>query len=114
MLRASTLELTQFSNTRVEGTILCNRDGLLYASIPQNGNWSVLVDGEEAEIRLVGDCMIGVELTEGEHTVTYVYHNAAFALGWKISLFCAAILAALYLKIYKPKLPIHEKGKFEK
>jgi uncharacterized membrane protein YfhO len=114
MLNTATLELTQFSNTRVEGTILCDREGLLYASIPQNGNWSVLVDGEAAEIRLVGDCMIGVELTEGAHTVTYVYHNAAFALGWKISLVCAAILAALYLKVYKPKLPAHTKGKYEK
>ena len=114
ILNASTLELTQFRNTRVEGTISCDRDGLLYASIPQNGNWSVLVDGEEAEIKLVGNCMLGVELTQGEHTVTYVYRNAAFELGWKVSLVCAAILAVLYVVVYKPKMPRHIKGKFEK
>ncbi len=114
ILNRSTLELTSFRNTRVEGSITCDRDGLLYASIPQNGNWSVLVDGEEAEIRLVGDVMIGVELTEGEHTITYVYHNAAFSLGWKISLACAALLGQLYVLVYKPKLPRHSKGKFEK
>ena len=114
ILKASTLELTEFRNTYVEGTITCDRDGLLYASIPQNGNWTVLVDGEEAETLLVGDCMIGVELTEGEHTVAYVYHNAAFSLGWKVSLACAAVLAALYVTVYKPKLPRHAKGKFEK
>ena len=108
------LELTTFRNTFVEGTVSCNRDGLLYASIPQNGNWSVLVDGEEAETVLVGDCMIGVELTEGEHTVAYVYHNAAFSLGWKISAVCAAVFLALYVIVYKPKLPKHVKGKFEK
>ena len=113
-LAASTLELTSFRNTRVEGTIRCDRDGLLYASIPQNGNWHVLVDGEEAEIRLVGDAMIGVELTEGDHTVTYVYRNGAFALGWKVSLVCGLILAAAWLLVYKPKLPRHIKGKFEK
>ena len=114
LLNASTLELTTFRNTYVEGTISCDRDGLLYASIPQNGNWTVLVDGEEAEIKLVGDCMIGVELTEGAHTVTYVYRNAAFSLGWKISAVCAAVFLALYLIVYKPKLPKHVKGKFEK
>ena len=114
ILNASTLELTDFRNTRVEGEITCDREGLLYASIPQNGNWHVLVDGEEAEIRLVGDCMIGVELTEGTHTVTYVYRNAAFSLGWKISLGAALILLALYILVYKPKLPRHTKGKFEK
>ena len=114
ILNASTLELTEFRNTFVEGVITCNRDGLLYASIPQNGNWSVLVDGEKAEIKLVGDCMIGVELTEGQHTVTYVYRNPAFSLGWKISLASAVILTALYLMIYKPKMPKHAKGRFEK
>ena len=114
ILNGSTLELTQFRNTYVEGNIICDRDGLLYASIPQNGNWSVLVDGEEAQIRLVGDCMIGVELSEGRHTVTYVYHNAAFAWGWKISLVCAVVLAAMYLTFYQTKMTKHTKGKYAK
>ena len=114
ILNASTLELTKFRNTLVEGTITCDRDGLLYASIPQNGNWQVLVDGEEAQIKLVGDCMIGVELTEGEHTVTYVYRNEAFSLGWKISLCSALILLVLYLIVYRPRMPKQVKGKFEK
>ena len=103
VLKAAPLELTSFRNTRVEGTVNCDRDGLLYASIPQNGNWTVLVDGEEAPIRLVGDCMIGVELTAGEHTVTYVYRNAAFSLGWKVSLGCGLILLAIYLAVSKPR-----------
>ena len=114
ILKASTLELTRFRNTLVEGTITCDRDGLLYASIPQNGSWTVLVDGEEAEIRLVGDCMIGVELTEGTHTVSYVYRNEAFSIGWKISLCSGLILLVLYLAVYRPRVPRHSKGKFEK
>ena len=114
ILNASTLELTKFRNTLVEGTINCDREGLLYASIPQNGSWHVLVDGEEAQIKLVGDCMIGVELTEGEHTVTYVYRNEAFSLGWKISLCSGLILLVLYLAVYRPKMPKQVKGKFEK
>ena len=119
VLAASQLELTAFESTLVEGTIQCDRDGLLYTSIPQNGNWSVKVDGEPAEIKLVGDCMIGVELTAGEHTVSYRYHNAAFSLGWKISLACAAVFLALVQVHYKPNwkkyLPAKPRqGKFEK
>ena len=114
ILNASTLELTSFRNTRVEGEITCDRDGLLYASIPQNGNWHVLVDGQEAEIKLVGDCMIGVELTEGTHTVTYVYRNLAFYQGAMLSLAAALTLLTMYILVYKPKLPKHTKGKFEK
>ena len=94
-LSASTLELTEFSNTRVSGVVECDRDGLLYTSIPQNGNWSVMVDGREAEIVLVGDAMVGVMLTEGTHQVTYTYRNEAFDLGWNISLGCVLALAVI-------------------
>ena len=110
VLSASTLELTDFSNTRIEGTIDCNRDGLLYTSIPQNGNWHVLVDGKEAPIKLVGDAMVAVELTEGFHQVTFIYRNGAFIVGLMISLICAAILIAIYLVVNKKvKLPIRFK-----
>ena len=114
ILNASTLELKEFSNTFVKGVIDCDRDGLLYVSIPQNGNWKVLVDKDPAKVHLVGDCMIGVELKEGRHTVTFYYENDAFTTGWKVSLACAAVLAVLYICFYKPKVPKHIKGRFEK
>jgi len=111
VLAASTLELTAFENTYVEGIINCNRDGVLYTSIPQDGNWTATVDGEPAQIVLIGDAMIGLLLSEGYHTVSFSYHNAAFSMGWKISLACLLILIFLYLIIYKPH---RVKGKFEK
>ena len=111
VLAASTLELTTFESTFVEGTIDCDRDGLLYTSIPQNGNWSAQVDGKDVDIVLIGNAMIGIPLTEGHHTVTFTYRNAAFSLGWKISLICAAIFIGVYLVVYKPR---RKKGKFEK
>ena len=110
ILSASTLELTTFKNTFVEGTIHCNRNGVLYTSIPQDGNWRATVDGKPADIVLIGDAMVGLLLSEGEHTVTFIYHNAAFSLGWKISLACAAVFAGLYFSIYQPK---RKKGKYE-
>lgn len=51
------------------------------------------MDGKPAEIKLVGDCMVAVNLTKGVHNVRLMYHNAAFSLGWKISLACAAVSA---------------------
>lgn len=98
------LELTEFRDTYVEGIITCDRDGLLYTSIPQNGNWSVRVDGKPAQIRLVGGCMVGVELTQGEHTVAFRYHNRAFTLGLMLSLACTAVFLGLSGWVYKPEL----------
>ncbi len=102
ILKASVLELTTFENTLAEGTISCNRDGLLYTSIPQNGNWRAEVDGKPAQIVLTGDVMVGVYLTEGTHRVSFSYHNAAFSLGWKLSLACALCFLALIQINYKP------------
>ena len=108
ILSASTLTLTEFSNTVVEGVIHCNRDGLLYTSIPQNGaNWHAYVDGQEVDIRLVGDVMIALDLTEGGHTIRFEYRNPSFETGLKVSLLClvlfvaAIVLTATYPK-YKP------------
>ena len=125
VLSASTWQLTDFSNAHIAGTIVCDRDGLLYTSIPQcgnkrtegeydeegnwiepvvesEGNWDVYVDGKKAEIILVGDCMIAVALEEGQHTVEFVYENPSFELGWKISLICAGIFGAITAACYLP------------
>ena len=100
-LSTSTLELTTFENTYVAGSIYCDRDGLLYTSIPQNGNWSVLVDGRPAQISLVGNVMIGVPLTEGVHRVEFIYRNTSFIVGCVISVACLAALAVLCFLRYR-------------
>lgn len=110
-LAASVWEPTEFSGTKIQGSVSCNRDGLLYTSVPQNGNWSANVDGQEADIVLIGDCMIAVPMTEGEHTLSLEYHNKAFSFGWKISLVCAIIFAVLSIGVYAPK---PRRGKYER
>ena len=115
VLSSSVLNLTAFRSTYVEGNIQCDRDGLLYASIPQNGNWTVTVDGKPAEIKLVGECMIGVELTEGSHVIAYRYHNPAFSLGWKISLGCFAVFCLLCYNVGRKEIKAPGKrGKYQK
>ena len=71
------------------------------------------VDGEKAEIQLVSDTMVGVKLTEGDHTLRFVYRNEAFSWGWKISLLSALIFGALVWFIYKPDFK-PKPGKYQK
>ncbi len=112
ILNASTLKLTDFSNTYIAGEINCNRDGLMYTSIPQDGNWVVRVDGKTVDSVKVGEAMIGVYLTEGNHTVTFTYRNEAFLVGAGASIACLAIFLWLTLKVY-PLSFARRKGKFE-
>ncbi len=97
ILNAATLDLTTFSATYLAGTINCNRDGLLYTSIPQDGNWKAIVDGQEVETKLVGEAMLALDLTKGQHTVEFRYQNRAFEIGLLISLGCAAVLGGIVL-----------------
>ena len=108
-LNESTLQLTAFSNTEVEGTITCVGEGLLYTSIPQNGNWYAEVDGKQVETQTVGGAMTAIILKEGTHEIRFCYYNAAFSLGWKISLACAAIFAVLAWVYFRSE---SNKGRF--
>ena len=110
ILNASTLEITGFESTRILGTIEAERDGLLYTSIPSDGGWRVLVDGEEVEPVLVGDVMLCVPLSQGSHEIMFVYRNSAFDLGWKISAICLLLLGITAPIYYRKR----KKGKFEK
>jgi len=112
-LSRSVLELTSFTNTKLEGTVNCLEDGVLYTSIPQNGNWYAYVDGEAVETVLIGDAMLGLLLSEGTHTVRLVYKNAAFSLGWKITTVCALMFAGIYLFAYRPSFQ-RKRGKYER
>ncbi len=109
LLSASTLQLDSFSSTKITGSINCNRDGLLYTSIPQDGNWYVFVDGSPAECKLVGDAMIGVMLEKGHHDIRFEYRNTAFSYGWKISCIFALLFVGCVFLIRPAK-----KGKYLK
>ena len=98
ILNASTWQLTEFTNDHIAGSIECNRDGLMYTSVPNDGNWNVTVDGEPAEIVEIGAAMIGIDLTEGRHEIVFTYKNDAFTYGALISTVCLlAFLALIYL-----------------
>ena len=97
ILNTSTMDIQKFSSTRIQGTINCKESGLLYTSIPSDGNWKVKVDGKDAKITLIGNAMVGVMLTKGKHEITFVYQNKAFLLGLGATIFC---LAAFILIIF--------------
>ena len=97
ILNACTLDITSFKSTLIEGTVTCNRDGVLYTSIPHSGSWTVMVDGRPAPIAAISNAMVGVMLTEGQHTVTFVYNNQSFTYGLLISIACLLIFIILIL-----------------
>ena len=109
-LSRETLDLTHFSNTRVDGTVTTAKGGLLYTSIPQNGNWEVYVDGQKQDVTLIGEAMVGVLLDPGTHNISFRYKNNAFSWGCGISIASLAVLGVLYYLSRRPKYH----GKYQK
>ncbi len=112
LLAASTLSINTIRNTYLSGTVKCNRDGVLYTSIPQNGNWSAYVDGKPAEIAVIGGAMIGLILPEGEHEITLMYSNKAFLIGAIVSAACLFTFAGITIYFYRDTLR-KRRGKYE-
>lgn len=111
VLSSSILELTVFENTYIEGTIQCDRNGILYTSIPQDGNWQATVDGHPVQTVLVGNAMVGLNLSQGTHTVTFTYKNSSFSFGSIISIACLAVFLGCCWIYYQPMLT-RKKGKY--
>ncbi len=65
--------ITEHTETYLEGTVNAKEDGILFTTIPQELGWTVTVDGEEVETVTCLDSLIGIDLKAGEHTITMKY-----------------------------------------
>ena len=103
ILNQSTYQVKEFSNNKITGTIHCEKDGLMYTSIPQDGNWIAIVDGKEVQTIAIGDAMVGLFLTEGTHSVTFVYRNDSFIIGLIVSLVSLTTFIVICIIVAKRK-----------
>ena len=105
-LKKSQFEITTFEEDYFSGTINMPENSVLYTSVPYDKGWSVMVDGEKAndKIVVIADNLMGVYLDEGEHTVEFTYSAPGLKDGIIISSATAIILAlAFVLKRKKRK-----------
>jgi len=89
------LEITKFSDTKIEGTVNAAGDGLLYLSIPYEKGWSVYVDGKKTESVKLLDAMLGVQLGAGKHTIKLTYTPEGFPLGLAVTIISLGFVVLL-------------------
>ncbi len=91
------IRLDSFSDREMSGTITASEDGVCYFSIPNDGGWKVYVDGKETETRLIGDAVIGVKLTAGEHELRLKYTPEGFTVGMVLTMAGLAVWVIVLL-----------------
>ncbi|MGN0463464.1 MAG: YfhO family protein [Acutalibacteraceae bacterium] len=96
-LKATSISYDSFTDTSIEGSFTAKGTQILMTSIPYDSGWSVYIDGKKVDkndIVTIGDSMLGVNVTDGRHTIKMLYTPTGFKLGVAISIFTLIILLA--------------------
>ena len=77
------LENVEIADNEIKGTITLDSEKLLCLQIPYNSGWRAYVDGKETEILKADGIFMGVELSEGTHSITFRYStpNLGISMG---------------------------------
>lgn len=101
-LSASGWKITEWKDDRLEGTIQAEEDGMMVTSIPYDKGWQVRVDGQKVRPEKTLDSMIGIPLTEGEHTILMQYIPSGIVIGALITALTFILLLLIYF-LYERK-----------
>lgn len=91
-LRENALTNIVDKDSRVAAHLTSDQDGILFISLPYDGGWSAMVDGQESKVLKVGDTFIGLRVTEGEHEILLSYASPGLSEGLDLTLFSLFIL----------------------
>lgn len=98
-LKDGQIKYTKFDETIIIGEFTANKDEILYTSIPYDESWQIYIDGKKVskdDVFAISDALIGVNITEGEHEITFIYE----AQGLKECIVISALFIIILLIFY--------------
>lgn len=110
-LNEYTMKNVTFGNDAVSGEISVPDNRMLVMSMQYNEGWEAYDNGERVSTYPVNDCMTGIMLTAGEHSITLKYTNRYLYIGTVLS--AAGIIAAVIMLVLEKK-PLQRKMKNDK
>ena len=87
------LKITDYSDTRIEGTLTAKDNEFVFTTIPYDRYWNVYVDGERVETYATMDTLLAFDVSAGEHEIKMVYVSVPFYAGLGVSAFGVALFA---------------------
>ncbi len=93
-----TLDITEFDETYIKGTInVTNDNALIYTSIPYDESWKITVDGVELstdEIKSIADALLVFNIDKGEHVIEFRYEAKGLKIGFILTILGVILLLA--------------------
>lgn len=96
------MEVTKFTDTKIEGNITVNEDGVLMTSIPYDDGWTLYANGQKVETLRIMNSFMGAKLPKGEYDIKLVYHCPGLPAGF-VSSIIGVLCFVLICKIEKAK-----------
>lgn len=95
MLSASMLDVTDYGDSCLKGTMDVQEDGVFVTSVPYEAGWKLKVDGHTREINeLIGGAWISTSLSAGEHQIELSFRPPGLIAGLLITLASIGLLIA--------------------
>lgn len=95
ILSASMLDVTDYGDSCLKGTINVQEDGVFVTSVPYEAGWKLKVDGHTREIdELIGGAWISTSLSAGEHQIELSFRPPGLIAGLLITLASIGLLIA--------------------
>ena len=100
-LQKNPWQIEVFQDDYIQGTVeVPEEKNILFTTIPYDSNWQVSIDGKKVDTIKLLDNVIGVEVEQGTHTITFQYVPKRFYIGLIVSILS---LLSLFL-IHKKKV----------
>lgn len=96
ILNNNSLNVSEFTNNKIKGTVNADKDATLICSIPYDKGWSVYIDSKKVETNDIYGAFISVHVPAGEHNITLKYTPVNLILGCIITSLCIIILIGIY------------------
>lgn len=102
ILKQNQWNIEKFNETHLEGTITALDNQIMFTSIPDEGGWTIKVDGQKVEPVKLANCLIGIPMSAGTHKVTMSFFNPGLALGIVLSI-AGIIICVVFYMMDSPK-----------
>ena len=93
LLAQNPLEEIRAKGSRLTGKLHADRDGELLITIPYDRNWTCRVDGEIVPADCIGEALMGLPVTAGDHEIRLDYMPDGMKTGAVLSILCAVLMA---------------------
>jgi uncharacterized membrane protein YfhO len=97
------MENVKYDSNHINGKIIMEEAGKVFLSVPYEEGWQVMVNGEETEPELLGDCFITIPLEPGEYEIALEYDPKGRKVGIIISI-CGLVLFVTLLFLNKKRV----------